>query len=469
MASRKNCRLARLQVEELENRALLNATPSVLVTDYTLKIQGTEYFDRVAVSLDGRDVVVRIQTADVPIEKRYAASQYDIRKIEFRAEQGDDNFSNLTPFPCLAWGGTGSDLLSGGSGPDMFFGEDGDDTLEGNQGNDILDGGDGKDALWGGDNNDRLYGGPGGRGYGGQDVLDGGQDDDILWGDSAYAHRPEDILQQQTDPSDPMRIYMSKDLNSYASAPGVDWSDAAVVAEVHLGFYRPGPAPTFDDILRGGEGRDLIFGQDGNDVLDGSAGNDVLHGGYGSDTLNGGSGADWVDGGYPVAFSSETVIRFTDHLWGGSEADVFVSYPTPCLSGTWTNTPWGTQIMDFEAGDRRIAGPEMCPLFVEIDGEEFHVGVQRYYSQSTVSDRIDVPTLLEPVVDWRLTWAEQDPILELPWSETESEFTSVLDVGMVDLELASVLQPSEPSSYLVQILNPNAVGAWDGPLSLKAG
>ena len=52
-----------------------------------------------------------------------------------------------------------------------------------------------------------------------------------------------------------------------------------------------------DDILSGGEGNDTVLGGDGDDYLEGGAGNDMLVGGNGNDTLIGGAGSDILLGG----------------------------------------------------------------------------------------------------------------------------------------------------------------------------
>ncbi len=56
-------------------------------------------------------------------------------------------------------------------------------------------------------------------------------------------------------------------------------------------------ATPFNDILRGGDGAELIQGFGGNDQLFGNGGNDVLRGGQGHDYLNGGQGNDQLIGG----------------------------------------------------------------------------------------------------------------------------------------------------------------------------
>jgi Ca2+-binding RTX toxin-like protein len=49
-----------------------------------------------------------------------------------------------------------------------------------------------------------------------------------------------------------------------------------------------------NDVLLGGDARDVIFGGLGNDRLEGHGGNDLLLGGLGDDHLFGGTGRDWL-------------------------------------------------------------------------------------------------------------------------------------------------------------------------------
>ena len=51
------------------------------------------------------------------------------------------------------------------------------------------------------------------------------------------------------------------------------------------------------DCLVGGDGNDTLFGGNGKDVLLGGEGNDTLHGGGDADVIEGGNGKDLIDGG----------------------------------------------------------------------------------------------------------------------------------------------------------------------------
>ena len=71
-----------------------------------------------------------------------------------------------------------------------------------------------------------------------------------------------------------------------------------------------------DDVLRGGNDRDVIMGLGGNDVLRGGNDDDVICGGAGNDVLEGGNGKDVLLGGFG-----------DDALIGGNGADVLRGGP----------------------------------------------------------------------------------------------------------------------------------------------
>jgi hypothetical protein len=92
-------------------------------------------------------------------------------------------------------------------------------------------------------------------------------------------------------------------------------------------------------IIRGGDGDDLLVGGSGAEHLIGGAGNDVLIGGGGRDILDGGAGDDWI------------VLASEARAYGGSGADTFVISAPAVMDKA--DTLLG-EIMDFSAkeGDR---------------------------------------------------------------------------------------------------------------------
>jgi len=146
-------------------------------------------------------------------------------------------------------------VTTGTPGDDVIAGSDGPDTIDGGGGNDVICGGDGDDVILGGDGNDRLLGGAGRdrlTGGAGDDDIDGGAGtDSVVLGDDAVAH--------------------VVDLDNIADdgITGLEHDNVRATNEVILGS--PGP-----DTLIGNEAAQLLRGGDGNDVLFGVAGDDRL-------------------------------------------------------------------------------------------------------------------------------------------------------------------------------------------------
>lgn len=103
---------------------------------------------------------------------------------------------------------------------------------------------------------------------------------------------------------------------------GIDLQEAVAEPEPRLCH---GLEPTLvgtdgDDVLRGGNGVDVIMGLGGNDVITGGNGRDVICGGDGNDVLNGNNGDDVLLGG-----AGDDRLRGdngSDTLIGGSGTDV---------------------------------------------------------------------------------------------------------------------------------------------------
>jgi len=77
-----------------------------------------------------------------------------------------------------------------------------------------------------------------------------------------------------------------------------------------------------DDCLVGGEGNDRIYGSNGNDVILGEEGNDYLDGSNGNDRLFGGSGNDIVDAGNGDDYVEGN--EGNDNLRGGNGNDILL-------------------------------------------------------------------------------------------------------------------------------------------------
>ncbi|HEX8640668.1 MAG TPA: Ig-like domain-containing protein [Allosphingosinicella sp.] len=67
------------------------------------------------------------------------------------------------------------------------------------------------------------------------------------------------------------------------------------------------------DIMNGGSGDDFLQGKAGGDTLDGGSGDDLLHGDSGDDHLRGGAGNDFIDGGTGIdtAYYSGSIVEYS--------------------------------------------------------------------------------------------------------------------------------------------------------------
>lgn len=165
-----------------------------------------------------------------------------------------------------------------------------------------IDGTAGDNRYWGGDDPDRIAGAAGHDnlvGNAGDDTLDGGIGNDTLEGG------------------------LGTDTASYASAAGgVTYGllaqggifDTGNGGIDRLSGFENLLGSSFDDILGGDGGANLIMGGGGFDALFGDAGADTLMGGDGDDALYGGSGNDQLAGGtgndtYQVTEVGDVVVE----------------------------------------------------------------------------------------------------------------------------------------------------------------
>ncbi len=154
-----------------------------------------------------------------------------------------------------------------------LIGGKGDDSLTGDNGNNSLNGSNGSDNLYGKGGDDILIGGTG------SNHLDGGDGNDT----ADYQTCSLSINANLTE----MFIKFGDHTDTVISIENINGS-------------------SFDDILIGTDGANLIAGGNGDDRLIGKSGNDVLIDGSGSNELNGGDGHD------TVSFApSETGVRIS--------------------------------------------------------------------------------------------------------------------------------------------------------------
>ena len=311
----------RLALESLELHILL-AADVALRSSGELLITGDDLANVVKVFQAGHLMMV-----DGGDDGSHSFPASAINRIRFLGRRGDDQFTNNTLLPTVAYGNQGNDKLVGGSGADRMYGgpdndcligNGGDDELHGDHGNDLLAGGDGNDAAYGWFGDDTLLGDAGNdylSGYEGNDVLRGGSGNDALHG-----HEGNDRL-----------------------------------------FGEDG-----DDELLGWTGNDLLVGGDGNDYLSGWGGNDLLIGGKGDDRLRGHAGRDFLIGG-----------KDPDQLDGGSGQDIVVGGWTKyddqldaldrVLSNWSLDDPFELRVSRLSAGIDGI--PALSKWGIKVDGK----------------------------------------------------------------------------------------------------
>ena len=244
----------------------------------------------------------------------------------------------------FAEGGIGNDFLYGGAEDDHLYGGDGDDTLSGGAGDDFLDGGTGGGFFEGGAGNDLIV-------ISAEDgKVAGGSGTDGMVFAELFGEVVLDLL----------------DLSPLARAP----------FPVTFSSIEEFETASFDDTLKGTDGKDVFIARDGNDTLigrggndfldasasgfsvndkdtlNGGSGNDKLYGGGDSDRLIGGDGNDFLDtGGLSGSSGDDTALggagndtltaaNGNDVLNGGSGSD------TALLEPTFTNVVCDLQLSD---------------------------------------------------------------------------------------------------------------------------
>ena len=169
----------------------------------------------------------------------------------------------------VVFGEADNDWISGGRGDDYLQGDSGDDVINGNSGNDYLLGGRGNDALTGGSGNDYLSDGVG------NDTVTAGSGDDMVVvgeGDDSYAGGSGFDTLDFSAAQQGVTVSLSA---GTASGLGTDTFSS----------FESAIGSSFDDVLTGKKGDEVLSGGAGNDVIRGMAGSDVLSGGDGNDTF----------------------------------------------------------------------------------------------------------------------------------------------------------------------------------------
>ncbi|HTN77836.1 MAG TPA: hypothetical protein VL096_21405, partial [Pirellulaceae bacterium] len=138
----------RFTLERLEQRRLL----ATIAWDLgVVTVLGTAGDEAIVAEIDAEHLVFSGSETRIPIG--------EVMRLDVQLLDGNDSFTNDTPFPATIDGGAGDDTLLGGTGPDVLLGGAGADRLEGRAGDDRLDGGgESQDQLFGGDGIDFIAG-----------------------------------------------------------------------------------------------------------------------------------------------------------------------------------------------------------------------------------------------------------------------------------------------------------------------
>lgn len=245
-----NGRRRRLELEPLEDRALLASGLYVTSRGGILSVTGSEASDTIVLRQTRAGV-----TLDVGTEHRVYQS---VTRVDVAGRGGNDKIyvdtraitgTGIRPVSSYVDGGDGNDTIITGEGNDTVVGSNGSDLISTTGGSDRLDGGYGADSLYGGAAADVIFGGEG------DDLVSGGAGTDYVDGDG-----------------------------------GNDWVYGGDNNDTVLGG-------TGNDYTDGGAGSDMLYAENGDDWVVAGAGNDSLYGGAGNDKLDGGPGADAFAGG----------------------------------------------------------------------------------------------------------------------------------------------------------------------------
>lgn len=254
------------------------------VTGETTSISGKLQYHDVYDGGDGNDTLLGTSGDDVVFMGGTASPYYDGEEIRISSIEninlGDGN--DVLDMEHSTYTYTSDVTVDGGTGNDVIWTDEGNDTLIGGTGNDWLDGGAGNDTLNGGADDDRLEGGAG------ADILNGGDGTDT----ASYVGSSAGV---------------TIDLAAGTASGGDAAGDSFSLIENPLGS-------SYNDILYGVAGINVIDGGAGNDTIRGGGGNDTLTGGSGSDTfvIGEGDGFDTVSGGVGGGWTDTIQLQNAD-------------------------------------------------------------------------------------------------------------------------------------------------------------
>ena len=191
-------------------------------------------------------------------------------------------------------GGVADDVINGTAGVDQIHGNDGDDWLFGKGGNDdfYIDASEGSDVIDGGaGTGDILYFND--DSHGEAKTIEFDLKDESKWKFDTSTQswiKSSSVTQDDYAEYTYRRIWV--DVNGDRAEDAEDEYHYLSNVEI-LDFV----GSEGNDVIKGGDGNDVIEGERGDDVLVGGGGNDVIEDDYGDDVLDGGSGSNTLRGG----------------------------------------------------------------------------------------------------------------------------------------------------------------------------
>ena len=173
-------------VQNLEGRSLLTSGATILLSNGTLEVFGTNLGDTGSFSVQNNMVNVQISNAQGSDDVAFPAGE--VSSVLYMGGSGNNTFANNTSLTGFLYGGSGSNTLTGGSGIDFLVASgsgtnvlnagSGSEYLEAfGPGHNILNGSSGADTLIAFNGINTLTGGTGTttvETFGGTNLIDGG-------------------------------------------------------------------------------------------------------------------------------------------------------------------------------------------------------------------------------------------------------------------------------------------------------
>ncbi len=387
---------------------------------------------------------------------------------KFYGREGDDTF----------YGGAGDDTLDGDLGDDVFIGGAGADEIRGGEGRDLVDyrsavsavvinlaagsglGGDAEgdvltsiENVYGSAFNDTLTGDASSNalmGDAGDDTVIGGDGDDILTGgfgddvlDGGLGHDIAKFSGNYADYAITETVdgFSVEDLNLADGDDGTDTLTSIESLAFADGSFNGIVDGTLgDDVMVGTNDADYLFGLAGADLLQGADGDDTLAGGEGDDVLVGGQGADTLDGGLDTDtadYSGSNVAIEIDltlgtGLGGDAEGDTFTSIEK--IIGS--------------AYDDVVVGSDTAEQFVGGDGNDYLSGEA---GNDVLEGGVGDDTLMGGAGDDILLGGVGADILNGGEGIDQVNYASSTEGVIIDLEVQSGWQGDAANDVLVSI------------------